>query len=96
MSQSDALQRAAARLDLAVDQLEIFLRQAFAEAEDGVSLAGLREQVRFLTEERDRLLRELDAERARARGLSAANEEVSGRLEAVMVSLKDLMPANPR
>jgi hypothetical protein len=96
MSQSDALKRAAARLDLAVDQLETFLRQAFAEAEDGVSLAALREQVRFLTEDRDRLLRELEAERARVRGLSAANEEVSGRLEAVIVTLKDLMPANPR
>ncbi len=96
MSQSDALQRAAERLDLAVDQLEGFLRQAFAEAEDGVSLAALREQVQFLTEERDRLLRELDAEKRRARRLTAANDEVSGRLAAVMVTLKDLMPAIPR
>ena len=96
MSQSDALERAAERLDLAVDQLETFLRQAFAEAEDGVSLAALREQVQFLTEERDRLLRELDAEKNRARRLAAANEEVSGRLTAVMITLKDLMPAVPR
>ncbi len=29
------------------------------------------------------------------RRLKAANEEVSGRLEAVMVTLKDLMPAVP-
>jgi hypothetical protein len=96
MSQSDALERAAERLDLAVDQLETFLRQAFAEAEDGVSLAALREQVQFLTEERDRLLRELDAEKNRAHRLAAANEEVSGRLTAVMITLKDLMPAAPR
>ncbi len=96
MSQSDALERAAERLDLAVDQLETFLRRAFAEAEDGVSLAALREQVQFLTEERDRLLRELDAEKNRARRLAAANEEVSGRLTAVMITLKDLMPAAPR
>jgi uncharacterized protein DUF4164 len=96
MSQSDALERAAERLDLAVDQLETFLRQAFAEAEDGVSLAALREQVQFLTEERDRLLRELDAEKNRARRLAAANEEVSGRLTAVMITLKDLMPAAAR
>ena len=53
------------------------------------------EQVRFLTEERDRLLSDLDAERNRSRRLKAANEEVSGRLEAVMVTLKDLMPAVP-
>jgi uncharacterized protein DUF4164 len=96
MSQSDALERAAERLDLAVDQLETFLRQAFAEAEDGVSLAALREQVQFLTEERDRLLRELDAEKNRVRRLSAANEEVSDRLAAVMITLKDLMPAAAR
>jgi uncharacterized protein DUF4164 len=96
MGQSDALQRAAERLDVAVDQLETFLRQAFAEAEDGLSLAALREQVKFLTEERDQLLSDLDAEKSRARRLAAANEEVSGRLAAVMVTLKDLMPVNPR
>jgi hypothetical protein len=96
MGQSDALERAAERLDVAVDQLETFLRQAFAEAEDGVSLAALREQVKFLTEERDRLLHDLDAEKSRVRRLAAANEEVSGRLAAVMVTLKDLMPVTPR
>jgi hypothetical protein len=96
MSQSDALQRAAERLDMAVEELEAFLRQAFAETEDGVSLTSLREKVRFLTEERDRLIKELDAEKARAHRLAAANDEVSGRLSAVMVTLKDLMPANPR
>jgi hypothetical protein len=95
MSQPDALQRATERLDVAVDQLETFLRQVFTEAEDGVSVAALQEQVRFLTEERDRLLRDLDAEKNRVRRLKTANEEVSGRLEAVMVTLKDLMPAVP-
>ena len=95
MSQPDALQQATERLDTAVDQLESFLRQVFAEAEDGVSVAALKEQIRFLTEERDRLLRELDAEKSRVRRLKTANEEVSDRLEAVMVTLKDLMPAVP-
>jgi hypothetical protein len=71
------------------------LRQVFAEAEDGVSVAALQEQIRFLTKERDRLLRDLDAEKSRVRRLKTANEEVSGRLEAVMVTLKDLMPAVP-
>ena len=96
MSQSDALERAAARLDVAVEELEGFLREAFAEAGDGVSLVTLREQVRFLTGERDRLLLELEAERTRVGRLAAANEEISGRLTAVMVTLKDLMPATPR
>jgi outer membrane protein TolC len=95
MSQPDALQQATERLDIAVDQLESFLRQVFTEADEGVSVAALKEQIRFLTEERDRLLSELDAERNRSRRLKTANEEVSGRLEAVMVTLKDLMPAVP-
>lgn len=95
MSQPDALQQATERLDSAVDQLESFLRQVFAEGEEGVSVAALKEQIRFLTEERDRLIADLDAERNRSRRLKAANEEVSGRLEAVMVTLKDLMPAVP-
>ena len=95
MSQPDALEQAAERLDSAVDQLEMFLRQVFAEAEGGVSIAELREQVRFLSEERDRLLRDLDAEKNRVGRLKTANEEVSGRLEAVMETLKDLMPAVP-
>jgi hypothetical protein len=95
MSQPDALQQATERLDTAVDQLESFLRQVFTEADEDVSVAALNDQMRFLTEERDRLLSDLDAERNRARRLKAANEEVSGRLEAVMVTLKDLMPAVP-
>ncbi|HSD93020.1 MAG TPA: DUF4164 family protein [Methyloceanibacter sp.] len=95
MSQADALQQATDRLDAAVDQLESFLRQVFTEGDEAVSVAALKEQLRFLTEERDRLLSDLDAERSRSRRLKAANEEVSGRLEAVMVTLKDLMPAVP-
>lgn len=95
MSQADALQQATDRLDAAVDELESFLRQVFTEGDEAVSVAALKEQLRFLTEERDRLLSDLDAERSRSRRLKAANEEVSGRLEAVMVTLKDLMPAVP-
>lgn len=95
MGQSDALQQATERLDAAADQLETVLRGVFADVEGGVSIAELRNQVRFLSEERDRLLADLDAERNRVRRLKAANEEVSGRLEAVMVTLKDLMPAVP-
>ena len=95
MGQSDALQQATERLDAAADQLETVLRGVFADVEGGVSIAELRNQVRFLSEERDRLLADLDAERNRVRRLKAANEEVSGRLEAVMMTLKDLMPAVP-
>lgn len=95
MTQADALQQATKRLDTALDQLETFLREVFAEREGGVSIAALKEQVRFLTEERDRLLHDLDAERNRARRLAAANDEVSDRLEAVVSTIKELMPAAP-
>jgi hypothetical protein len=95
MTQPDAPQQAADRLDAAVDELESFLRRVFAEGEGGVSAAALQGQVQFLTEERDRLLLDLDAERNRVRRLQAANDEVSDRLEALMGTLKDLMPAAP-
>jgi len=93
MTQPEALQQATERLDVAMDDLEGFLRDILADGEGGGSIAELREQVRFLTEERDRLRLDLDAEKSRVRGLKAANDEVSGRLEAVMMTLKDMMPA---
>ena len=95
MSQPDALQQAAERLDTAVDELESFLSTVFAEGEGGVSIATVKEQVRFLTEERDHLLVELDAEKSRVRRLIDANDEVSERLETVMGTLKEMMPAVP-
>ena len=93
MTQPEALQQATERLDVAMDDLEGFLRDILADGEGGGSIAELREQVRFLTEERDRLRFDLDAEKSRVRRLKAANDEVSGRLEAVMITLKDMMPA---
>jgi hypothetical protein len=95
MTQSDALQQAAIRLDTAIDEFERFLRQVLAEGEGGASMAALQEQVRFLNDERDRLLLDLDAERNRVRRLKAANDEVSGRLEAMMTTIRELMPAAP-
>ena len=55
MTQPEALQQATERLDVAIDDLEGFLRDILADGEGGDSIAELREQVRFLTEERDRL-----------------------------------------
>ncbi len=95
MTEPDALQQATERLDAAVDELEGFLQHILAEGKGGDSVASLKERVRSLTEERDRLRLDLDAERNRVRRLKAANDEVSGRLEAVMVTLKDMMPAVP-
>jgi len=95
MTEPDALQQATERLDAALDELEGFLQQILADSEADKSVASLQEQLRKLTEERDRLRHDLDAERNRVRRLKAANEEVSGRLEAVMVTLKHMMPAVP-
>ena len=92
MIQPEAPQQATERLDVAMDDLEGFLRDILADGEGG-SIAELREQLHFLTEERDRLRLDLDAEKSRVRRLKAANDEVSGRLEAVMITLKDMMPA---
>lgn len=90
MAESDALQQATARLSAAVDGLENVLGPHFDEEN---SVATLKQKLRFLTDERDRLLSELDAERSRARRLEAANDEVSGRLEAVMGTLREMAPA---
>lgn len=95
MTEPDAQQQATERLDAALDELEGFLQQILADSEGDKSVASLQEQLRKLTEERDRLRHDLDAERNRVRRLKAANEEVSGRLEAVMVTLKHMMPAVP-
>ncbi len=68
----------------------------FLRTGDGdVSVAALKEEIRFLTDERDQLLIDLEAERTRIRRLKAANDEVSGRLDAVLGTLKDMMPAMP-
>jgi regulator of replication initiation timing len=95
MMEPDALQQATERLDAALDELEGFLQHTLANGGTGESVSELKEQVRSLTEECDRLRLDLDAEKNRVRRLKAANDEVSGRLEAVMVTLKDMMPAVP-
>jgi hypothetical protein len=95
MTDPDALQQATERLDAAVDELEGFLQHILAEGKGGETVASLKGKVRSLTEERDRLRIDLDAEKTRVRRLKVANDEVSGRLEAVMVTLKDMMPAMP-
>jgi chromosome segregation ATPase len=93
MSQPDAVQQATDRLDAAVDKLEDRLQQAFAAEDGDVSTAALKQELRYLTEERDQLLADLEAERNRVRRLKAANDEVSGRLESVMGTIRGMMPA---
>ncbi len=96
MTQADALQQAVARFGASIDTLERSLAKLFED--QGVS-ASLKEQLRSLLDERnrlqserDRLAAELDAERTRVRRLEMANDEVSGRLEAMMGTLKEMVP----
>jgi chromosome segregation ATPase len=89
MNQPDALHR----LDTALDELESHLRKAFTDNRD--MSAALKKELGNLTEERDQLLADLEAERGRVRRLKAANDEVSDRLETIMGTLKDIMPAMP-
>lgn len=97
MTQADALQQAVARFGASIDTLERSLAKLF---EDQGEAASLKEQLRALLDERnrlqserDRLAAELDAERNRVRRLEDANDEVSGRLEAMMGTLKEMVPA---
>ena len=97
MTQTDALQKALLRFGAAVDGLERFLGELFEDRDQAVKL---KEQLRALTDERnrlaaerDRLAAELDHERGRARRLEDANSEVSGRLEVVMGTLREMVPA---
>jgi chromosome segregation ATPase len=90
MADSDALQQAAARLSAAVEALDKIVEPLLGEED---SMASLKQRLHSLTDERDRLRRELDAERDRAKRLQAANDEVSSRLEVVMGRLRDMAPA---
>ncbi len=84
-TQDETLQR----FEKALGELEGHLTAVFAE-DSGENPPVLKEQVKSLSDERDRLSAELEAERARVRRLKAANEEVSGRLEDVMGTLKEI------
>lgn len=97
MTQTDALQQALVRFGSSLNSLERFLGQLFEDRESAIKL---KEQLRSLTDERnrlaserDRFAAELDHERSRARRLEDANSEVSGRLEMVMGTLRDMVPA---
>ena len=85
-----------ARFDAALDVLEVHLAQVLADDRGkapSAEIVELREQVKFLTEERDQLVADLASERNRAQRLKAANDEVAERLDAVMRALKDIAPA---
>ena len=75
MAQADALQQALARFGASLDTLERFLAQLF---EDRDSTAKLKEQVRSLTDERNRLASERDRLAALARVAAVGRGRAEG------------------
>jgi predicted nuclease with TOPRIM domain len=97
MTHADALKEALARFDASVDSLEQGLADLLGERS---SDADLRQQLRTVADERNRLASEcerlsgeLEAERGRSGRLEAANDEVAERLETVMGRLRKMMAA---
>lgn len=92
LSRTDNINEATKRLDAALDALETLIGPHVDEIRQGETVGALRERLRLMTEERDQLLIELDQLRARTHRLESANDEVSGRLEALRTSLADNLP----
>lgn len=88
MSNSKALEEAAARLAKAL--------QAFEEAvahrlNDEQSIDDLEQHIRELNAEQERLMVSLTDAKQRADRLESVNVEVSGRLETVLDSIKTIL-----
>ncbi|WP_169822952.1 DUF4164 family protein [Methyloligella halotolerans] len=89
------INEATKRLDEAVDALETLLGPHLSDIEAGDSVNELKEHIKALAEERDQLASELEEARTRVRRLESANDEVSGRIESLMTSLKQDLTASP-
>jgi cell division protein ZapA len=88
MSDSKALEEAAARLTKVLQAFE----QAMAQRlDDDQSIEGLEHHIRDLNAEQERLMASLTDARQRAERLESVNEEVSGRLETAIDSIKTIL-----
>jgi len=88
MSNSKALEEAAARLTKALQAFEEAVAQRL---EDDQSIDDLEQHIRDLNAEQERLMASLTDARQRAERLESVNDEVSGRLETVIDSIKTIM-----
>jgi len=88
MSNSKALEEAAARLTKA---LQAFEQAVARRLEDDQSIDDLEQHIRDLNAEQERLMASLTDARQRAERLESVNEEVSGRLETVVDSIKTIL-----
>lgn len=88
MGSSDALEDATSRLTRALQDLEDAVIRNLRQEE---AIEDLREQVRSMAVEHERLVASLEAERRRADRLEAVNGEASDRLDTMIDSMKVLL-----
>ena len=89
MAGRSALEEATERLTEALQTLEELLA---AKLEHEETLETLKSEMATLRAEHQRLLNELERQRARAEGLERANDEVHHRLESVVGTIKSIVP----
>lgn len=91
MAEGPALQTALRRLDLALSALEAAVERRL---DDDRSLGSLEDELSRVDEDRSRLARDLDEERARAGRLEETNREVSRRLVSAMETIRSVLEAS--
>ena len=90
MSDPAAAEEATRRLTRALDMLDAAVERRL-EIDRG--RAGLPDQMHALDADRARLASELDAQVARVRSLEAVNRDISGRLDAAMENVRQVLEA---
>lgn len=91
MTNAPALRAALERLDLSLAALEAAIERRL---DDDRSLGSLEDEIARVGEDRSRLARDLDDERARAGRLEDTNREVSRRLVSAMETIRSVLEAN--
>ena len=88
MSDQAAIEAASRRLTQALDALEAAVERRLEHATGESKLA---EQLHAVSNDRSRLVADLDAQTARARRLELANREIAQRLEAAMANVSSVL-----
>ena len=88
MSETDSIDIASRRLELALDALEA---AAERRGETDRSEEALATQIQALGSDRARLASELDQAAARSRGLETANREVAQRIVAAIETIRGVL-----
>ena len=87
---ASATEQAVRRLEAALQNLEVAVRQRLSQS---VGAEGLADEVQMLTADRARLAEDLDKAEARAAKLENANRDVSRRLGAAVETIRGVLQA---